>query len=333
MTMEYHTIGYIATFTLSLLAAPLAAVAQPAGKMPRIGVLATASAVGDSSALDAFRQGLRDLGYVEGQHLAIEARTVTPDQFERLPDLAAELVRRGVDLLFAAGPEAPLRAAREVASTIPIVMVAVDYDPIALGYIASLARPGGHITGVVFQQVELTGKRLELLKEAVPTVSRVAVFWDAHSADQLPVAEAAARSLGVALQPVELRHPPYDFDQAFHEATREQAGALLVLMSPAFAFPERARLPDLAVRHQLPTMFGNAQYTRVGGLMAYGVRLTDMYSRAATYVDKILKGAKPADLPVEQPTKFEFSLNLKTATRLGMTIPSSLLVLANEVIR
>ena len=331
--MEYHTIGYIATFTLSLLAAPLAAVAQPAGKLPRLGVLATASAVGDNSALDAFRQGLRDLGYIEGQHLAIEARTVTPDQFERLPGLAAELVQLGVDLLFAAGPEAPLRAAREVASTIPIVMVAVDYDPMALGYIASLARPGGHLTGVVFQQVELTGKRLELLKEAVPTVSRVAVFWDAHSADQLPVAEAAARSLGVALQPVELRHPPYDFDQAFREATREQAEALLVLMSPAFAFPERARLPDLAVRHQLPTMFGNAQYTRVGGLMAYGVRLTDMYSRAATYVDKILKGAKPADLPVEQPTKFEFSLNLKTATRLRMTIPSSLLVLANEVIQ
>jgi putative ABC transport system substrate-binding protein len=333
MTMEYHTIGYIATFTLSLLAAPLAAAAQPAGKMPRLGVLTTVSAVGDSSALDAFRQGLRDLGYVEGQHLAIEARTVTPDQFDRLPGLAAELVRLGVALLFAAGPEAPLRAARDVTSTIPIVMVAVDYDPIALGYLASLPRPGGHITGVVFQQVELTGKRLELLKEAVSTVGRVAVFWDAHSADQLPVAEAAARSLGVALQPVELRNPPYDFDQAFRDATREQAGALLVLMSPAFAFPERARLPDLAARHQLPTMFGNAQYTRVGGLMAYGVRLTDMYYRAAAYADKILKGAKPADLPVEQPTKFEFSMNLKTAKMLGMTIPPSLLVLADEVIQ
>ena len=266
--MEYHTIGYLATLTLSLLAAPLAAVAQPVGKMPRIGILATVSAVGDSSALDAFRQGLRDLGYVERQHLAIEARTVTPDQFEHLPSLAAEWVHLGIDLLFAAGPEAPLRAARAVTSTIPIVMVAVDYDPMALGYITSLPWPGGQITGVVFQQVELTGKRLELLKEAVPTVRRVAVFCDAHSAEQLPIAEAAARSLGVVVQPVELRNPPYDFEQAFRDTTREQASALLVLMSPTFAFPERARLPDLAARHQLPTMFGNAQYTRVGGLMA-----------------------------------------------------------------
>ena len=323
----------IMILTLSLLTAPLTAEVQPAGKRPRIGVLATVSALGDSSALDAFRQGLRDLGYGEGPHLAIEARTVTPDQLDQLPSLADELVRLGVDLFLAAGPEAPLRAAQEATNTLPIVMVAVDYDPMALGYIASLARPGGHITGVVFQQLELTGKRLELLKEAVPTVSRMTVFWDAHSTDQLPVAEAAARSLGVALHPVELRNPPYDFDHAFRDATREQAGALLVLMSPAFAFPERTRLPDLAVRHQLPTMFGNAQYTRVGGLMAYGVRLTDMYYRAATYVDKILKGTKPADLPVEQPTKFEFSINLKTAQALGITLPPTLLFQADEVIR
>jgi len=205
--MESNTIGYIATFTLSLLAVPLAATAQPAGRIPRLGVLATASTVGDNSALGAFRQGLRDLGYIEGQHLAIEARTVTPDQFERLPSLAAELVRLGVDLLFAAGPEAPLRAARHVTSTIPIVMVAVDYDPIALGYLASLPRLGGQITGVVFQQVELTGKRLELLKEAVSTVGRVAVFWDAHSADQLPVAEAAA-SIGNTKPLFTRAHPP-----------------------------------------------------------------------------------------------------------------------------
>jgi putative ABC transport system substrate-binding protein len=212
-------------------------------------------------------------------------------------------------------------------------MIAIDYDPIALGYIAGLPRPGGTITGLFYQQLELILKRLELLKEAVPTVTRVAVFWDAHSADQLHTVEAVARSFDVALQPVELRHPPYDFDRAFGEAVRGQAEALLVLMSPVFAFPERARLPDLAVKHQLPAMFGDARYARVGGLMSYGVRHTDMYRRAASYVERILKGVKPADLPVEQPLKFEFVVNLRTAQTLGLALSSHIVVSADEVIR
>jgi putative tryptophan/tyrosine transport system substrate-binding protein len=331
--MWCSTLGCLVTLILSLLAVPFAAKAQPVGKIPRIGFLSPGAASGPRTGLEAFRQGLSDLGYIEGQHLAIEAPNVEQHKFDQLPSLAAELVRRGVALLVAAGPEVFLRAAREATSTLPIVMIAIDYDPMALGYIAGLPRPGGNITGLFLQQLELTPKRLELLKEAVPTITRVTVFWDAHSADQLHTAEAAARSIGVVLQPVELRHPPYDFDRAFSDAAQGQAGALLVLMSPVFAWPERARIPDLAVKHQLPAMFGDERYAQVGGLMTYGVRLTDMYRRAAYYVDRILKGAKPADLPVEQPTTFELVINLKTAKALGMTIPPSLLLLADEVIQ
>ena len=333
--MWCSAIGVIVTLTLSLLAAPLATTAQPAGKMPRIGVLGPGPAPGEphESHLEAFRQGLRDLGYTEGQHLTIVDRSVARGKLEQIPSQAAALVRLGVDLIVAGGPEASLRAAREATSTIPIVMVAVDYDPLAQGYIAGLARPGGNITGLFLQQPELTGKRLELLKEAVPTVRRVAVFWDAHSADQLAAAEAATRVVGVELLPVELRHPPYDFDQAFSEAIRGQAGALLALMSPVMAVPDRVRLPELAIKHQLPAMFGTGRRVRVGGLMAYGVRLRDMDRRAAYYVDRILKGANPADLPVEQPTKFELVINLKTAKALGITIPPHLLMLADEVLQ
>ena len=185
---------------------------------------------------------------------------------------------------------------------------------------------------MVLQQLELTPKRLGLLKEAVPTVTHVVVFWDAHSADQLQAAEAAARSVGVALLPVELCHPPYDFDRAFRDAAQGQAEARLFLMSPWFAFPERARLPVLAAQHRLPAMCGDACYAQLGGLMAYGIRLSDMYRRAAYYVDRILKGAKPTDLPVEQPTKFELVINLKTAKALGLGVPPTLLARADEVI-
>jgi len=211
-------------------------------------------------------------------------------------------------------------------------MRALDYDPIALGYVAGLARPGGNITGVVHQQLELTAKQLELLKEALPTVTRVAVLWDDASADQRRTAEAAARPLGVQLQPLELRQPPYEFAGAFAAAAQGQAEALLVLNSPIF-FRQSAQIVDLAARSRLPTMFSASASARAGGLMAYDVDRVESGRHVATYVDKLLKGAKPADVPVEQPTKFEMVLNLKTAQELGITFPPTLLVLADEVIQ
>ena len=237
-------------------------------------------------------------------------------------------------MIVARGPEAALRAARDATDTILIVMSARDYDPIALGYVAGLALPGGNITGVVEQRLELTAKQLELLKAALPTVIRVAVLWDAASADQLRAAEAAARPSGVQLQPLELRHPPYEFASAFAAAAQGQAEALLILASPVFGMQSAyEQIVDLAARSRLPTMFGVSDSARVGGLMAYDVNNVDSGRRGADYVDKILKGTKPANLPVEQPTKFELIINLKTAKALGITIPPSLLVFADEVIQ
>jgi putative ABC transport system substrate-binding protein len=226
-----------------------------------------------------------------------------------------------------------LRAARDATSTIPIVMVAVDYDPIALGYIAGLPRPGGNITGLFLQQLEVTGKCLELLKDALPQVTRVAVLWDALSADQFRAAERAARALGIQLHSLERRDPPaYEYASAFAAATREGAEALMVLRSLLFG-RDRDRIVTLAVQHRLPTMFAHRVWVEAGGLMAYGADTGDMYRRAATYVNKLLKGAKPADLPVEQPRKFAFTINLKTAQTLGLTLPPHLLFFADEVIQ
>jgi putative ABC transport system substrate-binding protein len=211
--------------------------------------------------------------------------------------------------------------------------VAIDYDPIARGHVASLPRPGGNVTGVFFQQLELTGKRLELLKDVVPQMQRVAVLWDALSADQFPAAAEAARGLGVQLLSLELRHPPaYDVAGAFSAAVRGRADALLILASPLF-YRERSQLTALALQHRLPWISASRDSVEAGGLIAYGVNLAHMYRRAAVYVDKILKGTKPADLPVEQPTTFELVINLKTAEALGLTIPPTLLFQAHEVIR
>ena len=225
-----------------------------------------------------------------------------------------------------------LHAARHATSTIPIVMIAIDYDPMARGYIAGLPRPGGNITGLFFQQLELTGKRLEFLKEALPKLTRVAVLWDAFSADQLPAAEAAARGVGVQLQPIELRQPPYDYASALSTAAAGQAEAVLPLMSPVF-FRERTLLLGLLDTHRLPAIFGQREFADAGGLMAYGVSFDEMYRRAADYVDRILQGTKPADLPVEQPRRFEFVINLKTAQALGLTLPPGVLFQADEMIK
>jgi ABC-type uncharacterized transport system substrate-binding protein len=211
-------------------------------------------------------------------------------------------------------------------------MLAIDFDPIARGYIAGLPRPGGNITGLFFQQLELTGKRLEILKDVLPQLAQVAVFWDAFSADQLPVAEAAARGLGVHLQPVALRQPPYDYTSACRAAAEGHAEAVLLLNSPVF-FRERAPLLELLGTHRLPAIFGHREFADAGGLMAYGASFDEMFRRAADYVDRILQGAKPADLPVEQPRRFELVINLKTAQALGLTIPPTLLFQADEVIR
>ena len=315
------------TLHLGLLVAPHTAEAPRPAHVPRIGILSIFSPPSDTERQQSpLLQGLRDLGYIEGQHITFEER-YADGQRERLPALAAELVQRQVDLIVAGGGPA-VRAAKETISTIPIVMATGGADPVRGALVASLARPGGNIMGLVQQRLELTAKQLELLKEALPTVTRIAVLWDEASADQRRAAEAAARPLGVQLQPLELRHPPYEFAAA----AQGQAEALLVLNSPIF-FMQCAQIADLMAKSRLPTMFGAADGVRAGGLMAYDVNTVDIWRRIADYVEKILKGAKPADLPVEQPIKFALVLNLKTAKALGITFPPTLLIQADEVIQ
>jgi len=322
--------GFIHTMTGGLLAAPLAVGAQQTpGRVIKVGILSTVNPR-TTTFTEAMIQRLRELGHVEGQNLVIEFRDAQGD-VTRLPALAADLVRLNVDVILASGPEVTLQAARKVTATIPIVIAAVDFDPIARGYIASLAKPGGNVTGVFLRQIELTSKRMQFLKEALPNVTRVAVFWDSISADQWREAEKTALGVGLRLQGVELRNPPYHLADAFRTAGRGRAEALLLLMSPLF-FPQRAQVAELGLKSQLPTICGLAQYAHAGALMSYGVNLDDMFRQVALYIDKILKGAKPADLPVEQPTKFEFVINLKTAKALGLTIPPSLLQRADQVI-
>jgi putative ABC transport system substrate-binding protein len=318
--------------TLGLLAMPLAAEAQPGGKMPRLGVLMPgASAGGPGRELDAFRQGLRDLGYVEGQTIALDIR-LDEHHPERWPDLATDLVRLRVDLIVA-GTTAAARAAKHATSAIPIVM-AVRADPVGDGLVANLARPEGNITGLSVMIPEVTGKRLELLIEAVPGLARVALLLDARAPRRHAILhehEAAARGLGVHLQSLAVRGPD-EFAGAIEAAIQEQAQALIVPASPLFT-AHRDQLAALALASRLPTMASNPGYAHAGGLMDYGANILESWHRAAAYVDKILKGAKPGDLPVEQPTQFKLVLNLKTAQALGITMPPSLLLLAEQVIQ
>ncbi len=315
---------------LSLTLAPLAAEAQPADKIPRIGFLGSKVAVPQNHA--AFLQGLRDLGYVEGRNVVIEYRD-TEGQYDRFPALAADLVARKVDVIMVTNTPGAL-AAKNATETIPIVMISVG-DPVGQGFIASLARPGGNVTGLSFSVgPEIFGKQLELLKETVPKIHRVAIVSNpGNPSHSLAIRElnVAARSLGVQLQLLEARGPN-EFDSAFAAMAKERVGALLVLTDGMF-YLHRTRLADLAARSRLPAAHGTREMVEAGGLMSYGPSLRDLFRRAATYVDKILKGAKPADLPVEQPTKFEFIINLKTAKALGLTIPPSVLGRADEVIQ
>jgi putative tryptophan/tyrosine transport system substrate-binding protein len=305
-------------------------MAQQDAKVFRIGAV-SAGAPRSSPHWVAFERRLGELGYVEGRNVSIEFRSAEGKP-ERFPGLLADLVRLRVDVILAVGPEGSLRAAKEATTTIPIVAVAIDYDPIARGYVAGLARPGGNITGLFLRQPELTAKRVEFLREVVPKVRRMAIFWDAFSADQLEEADAVARSIGLQLQRFEFRDPPYSFDAPMREAVRRHAGALLGLASPIF-FRQRAELAQLAIKNRLPAIVPFREAAEAGVLMAYGADLPDMLRRAAEYVDRILKGMKPADLPMEQPTKFEFVINLKTAKALGLTIPPSLLLRADHTVR
>jgi putative tryptophan/tyrosine transport system substrate-binding protein len=328
--MWYSTAGCIIMLTLGLLAMPLAAAAQPAGQMPRLGVLAPGSP--PQPWVEVLRQGLRDLGYVEGQNLIIEPR-YAEGRDERLPELAAELVRLPVDIIVAGGSNA-IRAAQDATRTIPIVMAAAG-DPVGTGLITSLARPGGNITGMSLLSAELPGKRLEILKEAVSQSTRIAVLMNPTnpgSARQLRNLTEASRALGLHLHVVELRRPE-ELDGAFAAMSREQVDALFVMDEPLLMNSLRAQIADFAAKSKVPAIYGWRAYVDAGGLLAYGPRLPDLIRRAAVYVDKILKGAKPGDLPVVQPTTFELIINLKAAKALGLTIPSTLLFQADEVLQ
>jgi len=327
-------VGGIVTLILSLLVAPLAAEEQQPGKVYRIGILGNAPPTIPAGArlYAAFAEGLREGGYIEGENLVIERR-FAEGHFERFPSLAAELVSLRVDLILASSTLGAL-AAKQATRLIPIVMVYV-LSPVESGLVSSLARPGGNVTGVAFGAgLEIVGKHLELLKEAVPQVSRVAVLsYPAYPLDAgfRRETQAAAVLLGLTLQVYEVRDPN-ELESAFAAMTKARAGGLLVLPNP-FTFIHARRTADLAAKSRLPAVYPFRESVEAGGLMAYAANSPDMYRRAATYVDKILKGAKPADLPVEQPTKFELVINLKTAKALGLTIPQSLLIRADEVIQ
>jgi putative ABC transport system substrate-binding protein len=324
---------FMAMLTGGIVVAPFAAEAQQAAQAARIGYLA-ANLAASPHLQEAFLLGLRDLGYAQGRNLVIEYRSAE-GKLERFPALAAELVALKVDVIVAASTP-PALAAKHATRTIPVVFAAAA-DAVASGLVTNLARPGGNVTGLSFLAPELVGKCLEQLKQAVPGVSRIAVLshpgalGERTERDMLKGAEVTARGLAVRLQFLEARGPD-DFDKAFSEMTRGRADALTVLTS-IMLFDERRRLVDLAAKKRLPAVYPWREGVDAGGLMAYGANLPDLYRRAATYVDRILKGTKPGDLPVEQPTKFELVINLKTAKALGLTIPQSLLQRTDEVIR
>jgi putative tryptophan/tyrosine transport system substrate-binding protein len=314
-----------------LLAVAVIAAAQQPTKIPRIGFLMSTSPSAGSDRIEAFRQGLRELGYVEGKNIVIEWRHAE-GKLDRLSELAAELVRLKVEMIVTAGP-VPTRAAKAATSTIPIVMTQ-DPDPVGNGFVASLARPGGNITGLSTLAPEISGKQVELLKEIVPRLSRVAVFGTSTIpgyAQRLRETELAAGAFGVQLQYLDILGPK-DIESAFRAASKGRADAVLALGSPVFIL-QRIQIADLAVKSRLPAIYDRREFVEDGGLISYATSFTDLSHRAATYVDKILKGAKPGDLPVQQPTKFELVINLKTAKQIGLTIPPSVLARADRVIK
>ena len=318
------------TLSAGLFALSLPAQAQQPAKVPRIAFL-LGSSPGADPRVEAFRQGLRELGYIEGKNIVIEWRYAEGNE-DRLPNLAAELVRLNVEIIVTDGTNVT-RAAKNATKTIPIVM-ASDADPIGNGFIASLARPGGNITGLINLLTGLSGKRLEVLKETIPGISRAGVIWNPENPSSVSAfkeTQDAAQALAMQLQSLEVRGPD-DFEGAFQAATKRQARALSVV-SDSLMFNNRKRLLDLAAKHKLPTMHTQSLWVEAGALMSYGTSFPDLWRRAASYVDKILKGAKPADLPVEQPMKFELVINLKAAKQIGLTIPPTVVYQADKVIK
>jgi putative tryptophan/tyrosine transport system substrate-binding protein len=327
--MKQRIFGF--AFTALLLTLSLPAQAQQPKNVPRIGVLVGGSASSDSARIDALRQGLHELGYVEGKNIVIEYRYAEA-KVDRLSGFAAELVRTKVDLIVTAGPAAT-GAAKEATNTIPVVMAQVN-DPIGAGFVANLARPGGNITGLSVMAPELSGKQLEILKEIVPRLSRVAVLGTSTqpgNTQTLKGTEIAARALGVQLQYQEIGGAK-DIETAFRDARKGHVDGLLLLSSPVL-FIHRAKIVELATKSRLPAIYYQIEYVEDGGLMTYSANVVDLWRRTAAYVDKILKGAKPADLPVEQPKKFEFVVNLKAAKQIGLTIPPNVLARADKVIK
>jgi ABC-type uncharacterized transport system substrate-binding protein len=310
-----------------LLALSYSASAQQPGKTPRIGYLSIGGELGQVS--EAFLQGLRDLGYVEGKNVVIEYRGDPQRREDRLPELAADLVRLKVDVIVALDPPAA-RAAKNATKTIPIVIRSTA-DPVQTGFVSSLARPGGNITGMTSISTELYGKRLELLKEVIPRLSRVAVLRNPdRSNSDFKEMQSTARALDLQLQSLEVRGPK-DFENAFRAAGKARAQALITIRTPLIN-NQRKQVADLAIKSRLPAIYDDRAYVEANGLMSYGTNLADLQRRAAVFVDKILKGAKPADLPVEQPTKFELVINLKAAKQIGLTIPPNVLARADKVI-
>jgi putative ABC transport system substrate-binding protein len=305
------------------------AVAQQAERTYRVGWLSTAARRTEPYNI-AFVKRLGEAGFVEGRNLVIEFRTAE-GRIDRIPELATDLARQNCDVFLAPGTERNLAAIKQASRDTPIVMVAIDYDPVATGHIASLARPGGRITGVSQQQTELAAKRLELLKEVLPRAKRIAVFSDTSTAGQLKAVQAGAKRLGVVLQVLEFTRTPYDYESAFAESVRARAEALLVLTSGNFVSARRQIL-ESALRHRLPSMYGNAVWADTGGLLSYAPNFSEFYRRAADQVSLILKGARPADMPVEQPTTFELVINLRTAKALGITIAESVRARADRMI-
>jgi putative ABC transport system substrate-binding protein len=326
------TLALIVTLTIGMLPELLTAGAQPAAKLPRIGVLQVGTAAATQDLFEAFKQGMRERGYVEGQHVVLERR-FGEGRPERLPDLAAELVRLKVDVIVTSTDQG-IAAVKQQTRTIPIVM-ANSTDPVGTGFVASLARPGGNITGHSAMSPELSGKRLELLREVIPGLSRVALLWNPEIRGAVldyKETESAARSLHLQLQSVEVSRAD-DLDRALSTVTTGRAEALIVPATNPLAYANRGQIVSFAQRNRLPSMYGTKDFADAGGLMAFGPNAADQWRRAATYVDKILKGARPGDLPVEQPTKFELVINLKTAKTLGLTIPPSLLRRADHVVQ
>jgi putative tryptophan/tyrosine transport system substrate-binding protein len=318
-------------FVAVLLAVAVIVEAQQPKKVPRIGYLTLGSASPPSANQEGFRDGLRQLGYIEGQNIHVEYRYAA-GRVERLSELAAELVGLKVDVIIAANTQS-IEATRRATKTIPIVFQ-VTFDPVASGFVASLARPGGNLTGLTTLNQEVAGKRVELLKEVMPRISRVAVLRNPTNSGSLfavKETETAADQLGIRLQVLEVGSAE-KLDDAIQAATKERAGALILIPDNLFV-RQQGRIIDLVMKNRLPTMFGESESVEVGGLMYYGANLPDLFRRAATYVDKVLKGAKPADLPVEQPTKFELVINLKAAKQIGLTIPQRVLLKADRVIK